>query len=710
MGTMQPALRRRAPAARLAATASKAAALLSAAAALLLGCALAAPGVAAAEHRPPGPVTVRPPVEPEAPVALAAAEDTLITTRTTSANAMGLTIYNNGFFGNNLASRDPSLEYPLGSAEEHLVRAGLWVGGLASATGELADAETLVTTATVDGYYGSTGRETESEFFPAASEIMERSILPNSRYFDPANAKSEQDLICTYIDRHQHATELHKPLNIAVTQEILQFSFEPFDAIIIVNFQITNVHPTNLLFDLYAGFYAEFASGWKDGHDEWPPSGWFSKKDVAYVDSLRLVTEHHYLLDGGNCPSWIGCQLLGTRPIPLDEKTVSFNMWNWDPSGAQPETPDLDWERYLTLSNGSTDPTRGVEAPNNDPVTLLSVGPLGTGSFADSTGKVHWFLEPGAAVTVAFALVGGIPSPAYGRNAEEDIAFNAGWAQTAFDLNYSIPVPPPSPSLFVEAFHNKLRLWWDDLPLGFIDPKSREQDFEGFRVYVSERSKTEGFAELAEFDLPDSLRFDTGLSAILAPEPLRRATDSGDTLEYRFRYDLDDVRDGFKYWVSVTSFDTGTPEIGPLESGLPQNRALTIPGARRDETPGGRVTVFPNPYHGDAAWDEELLRDRYLWFVGLPRRCKIRIYTLAGDHVRTLDFDGDTYGATDVRGIYDPTDVRNPTGDVPVMSGYMAAWDLTTRKDQAVATGLYIFSVENLETGAVERGKFMIMK
>jgi hypothetical protein len=40
----------------------------------------------------------------------------------------------------------------------------------------------------------------------------------------------------------------------------------------------------------------------------------------------------------------------------------------------------------------------------------------------------------------------------------------------------------------------------------------------------------------------------------------------------------------------------------------------------------------------------------------------------------------------------------------------MAAWDLTTRKDQAVATGLYIFSVEDLETGAIERGKFLIMK
>ncbi len=693
---MQRAVRRQGPWGRCAAIAGFAA---------LAGLAVA-PFAATPDHHPPAG---RAPGSVE-PVPAGVAEDTLITTRTTNANAMGLAVYNNGFLGNNMASRDPSLEYPLGSGEEHLVRAGLWVGGLASATGELADAETLVTTTTVDGYFGSSGRETESEFFPASSVILERSILPNSRYFDPVNARSEQDLICRYIDRHRHGTEEHKPLDIAVTQEILQFSFEPFDAIIIVNFHIENTHPTNLLFDLYAGLYTEFASGWKDGHDEWPPSGWFSKKDIAYDDSLRLVTEHHYQLDAGNCTSWIGCQLLGTRPVAIDSLTVSFNLWNWDPSGTEPETPDLDWERYRTLGNGSTDPTRGVEAPNNDPVMLLSVGPLGTASFTDSTGQVHWFLEPGASVTVAYAFVGGLPSPAYGRSAEEDIAFNAGWAQTAFNLNYNIPVPPPSPSLYVETFHNRLRLWWDDLPLGFIDPKSRTQDFEGFRIYLSEVSKTEGFAQLGEYDLPDSLRFNTGLGEILAPEPLERVDAAGDTLVYRFCHDIGDVRDGFKYWVSVTSFDTGTQEIDPLESGIPQNRTFVIPGARREETPSRRVTVFPNPYRGDAAWDEELQRDRYLWFAGLPARCKIRIYTLAGDHVQTIDFNGDTYGATDVRGIYDPTDPRNPASDIPVLSGNMAAWDLTTRKDQAVATGLYIFSVEDLETGAIERGKFLIMK
>ncbi len=58
----------------------------------------------------------------------AARVDTLISLRVTSGNNMGLTLYNTGFIGTNLADRSPSMEFPLRSTQEHLVRAGLWVG------------------------------------------------------------------------------------------------------------------------------------------------------------------------------------------------------------------------------------------------------------------------------------------------------------------------------------------------------------------------------------------------------------------------------------------------------------------------------------------------------------------------------------------------------------------------------------------------------
>jgi hypothetical protein len=640
-----------------------------------------------------------------------APEDTLITYRVTSANAVALHFYNNGFFGNNMASRNPSFEYPVGSEEEHMVRGGMWVGGLFSETGEIADAETLVTTATMDGYFGSSGQETESEFFPASSKIVELSSILQSPHYSP-DAVSDQDFYSRYTDRHGHATEDHKPLYIHVSQQILQFGFEPYDAIVFVVLSITNIHPTHLLYDVYAGFYAEFASGWKGQHEDWPPSGWFSNKDIAYVDSLRQMNEHHWTEDNGTCPSWAGCQLLGTEPVHIDSMRISFQWWDWDPDGANPDTPHLDKGRYEAMSSGWIDNTDGPEAPRYDPVQLLAVGPLGTASFEDDDGLEHWFLEPGDSVSVVFALLGGQPRPDTDppRNAEEDIVFHGVKAQEAYDLDFNIPVPPPSPVLLVENYHSTIQLWWDDSPLYFVDPRSHIRDFEGFRVHVSEEGKSVGFRLVKEFDIRDSINYDTGLEAVELDEPRIEIDDEGDTTAYCFRYDLEGVRDGFKYWVAVTSFDMGSPEMGQLESGLAQNRLLTIPGATREETPREKVVVFPNPYRGDAAWDGALSRDRYLWFAGLPRRCSIRIYNLAGDHVQTIEFDGDTYGATDVRGIFDPTDPNFPEGDIPELSGHMAAWNLTSRMDQAVATGLYLFSVEDLDTGLVERGKFLILR
>ena len=46
-------------------------------------------------------------------------------------NKLGIAVTNYGFVGNNFTTRSASLEYPLGSGYEHLVRGGLWVGAIA---------------------------------------------------------------------------------------------------------------------------------------------------------------------------------------------------------------------------------------------------------------------------------------------------------------------------------------------------------------------------------------------------------------------------------------------------------------------------------------------------------------------------------------------------------------------------------------------------
>jgi hypothetical protein len=102
------------------------------------------------------------------------------------------------------------------------------------------------------------------------------------------------------------------------------------------------------------------------------------------------------------------------------------------------------------------------------------------------------------------------------------------------------------------------------------------------------------------------------------------------------------------------------------------------------------------------------VRDHYLWFVNLPVRSTLRIYTLSGDRVVERRFDGQTYRGESARGLYDPRqDLDTPP---PALSGTSFAWDLITDRGQAAATGLYLYSVEDLESGNVERGKFLIVK
>lgn len=98
--------------------------------------------------------------------------------------------------------------------------------------------------------------------------------------------------------------------------------------------------------------------------------------------------------------------------------------------------------------------------------------------------------------------------------------------------------------------------------------------------------------------------------------------------------------------------------------------------------------VIPNPYVGSASFEAERFAisgrgERRIEFRGLPEKCTIRIFTVRGELVQTLNHD-------------------NP------LQGY-ESWDLRTKDNLDVAPGLYIFHVdaENLGT---KIGKFAIIK
>jgi hypothetical protein len=613
-------------------------------------------------------------------------------TAVTGGNRVGLAISNYGFLGNNFVSRSPSFEFPLGSGYEHMARAGLWVGAVA-----LSDSGfyTAVSTAIVDNAQGSSALS-ETEFTPAGNAILKRSRISNSRFYSP-DAVSDEDLLCAYSDLPARGPsgyqgERHRPLNLLVRQRVLSFSLEAADAFTAIQFDIRNDGPP--LSDLYVGLYAQLVSGDKNAYATWPPSAssgpgsWYYKTHARYDPARRLYQERYCLLapyptgcDTAYAPHWAGVRLLGATPGGLAGRTVSFNWWSYSPGDT---ARDTDLERYAVLSNGSVmDLSPCVPGGACSPIMVLAVGPFDQ-------------VDPGDSIRVDVAFVGG--------EDETRLLEHADFAQFAYDIDYRLPAPPPSPRVLVETGDGRVDVYWDDSPESASDPTSPApggRDFEGYRVQLS--LDRQSLTRVAQFDLVDTTGFNTGLEAARVDPP--RVVDG---IEYRYRHRVTGLRNGFAYWGAVTSFDTGDAQVPSLESGVSQNKFMAVPNPAPGESRRG-VVVYPNPYRVEARWDQGgMVRDHWLWFANLPRRCHLRIYTLSGDLVFETRFDGAGYRGEGARGLYDPRQDLD-TGP-PTLSGASYAWNLISRQGQAVASGLYLYSVEDLDGGTIERGKFLIVK
>ena len=96
-------------------------------------------------------------------------------------------------------------------------------------------------------------------------------------------------------------------------------------------------------------------------------------------------------------------------------------------------------------------------------------------------------------------------------------------------------------------------------------------------------------------------------------------------------------------------------------------------------------------------------RTRKLNFYNLPPRAEIRIYTLAGEIVATLDHDSATY-------VGDTRWYANLSADNRILPGGEHSWDILSENGLNISAGLYLFSVRDLDSGDTQQGKFVIIK
>ena len=103
------------------------------------------------------------------------------------------------------------------------------------------------------------------------------------------------------------------------------------------------------------------------------------------------------------------------------------------------------------------------------------------------------------------------------------------------------------------------------------------------------------------------------------------------------------------------------------------------------------VIVVPNPYVGAASWEplsNEVGRgERRIYFMHLPSQCTIKIYTISGKLVDTIE-----HGF--------------PTGS---FSDGQESWNLVSRDGMDIAFGVYVYHVDAPGIGQ-KIGKFAVIK
>ena len=146
--------------------------------------------------------------------------------------------------------------------------------------------------------------------------------------------------------------------------------------------------------------------------------------------------------------------------------------------------------------------------------------------------------------------------------------------------------------------------------------------------------------------------------------------------QYTFVDSTVDIGKGYYY--ALTTFNRGrtswqgvqtVTNVPPMETSLFANRTRTpFVATLAPTTTVDNILVVPNPFVIGSGFSQPGAGDK-IQFVNIPNPCTIRIFTVRGDLVRTLD--------------------------VPDGAGAIVTWDQVTDFGQFVKSGIYVYHVES---------------
>ncbi len=240
-----------------------------------------------------------------------------------------------------------------------------------------------------------------------------------------------------------------------------------------------------------------------------------------------------------------------------------------------------------------------------------------------------------------------------------DVLDRAAWC---WERGMSVPAPPPSPDIVVTSGPDEILIEWSDVS-DVPDPVTDNLDFAGYRVYRAIGSRDTTYTQIYE----------------------GTANSYVDT----------EVTRGIAYYYYVTAFDDGsqnTDGLTPgqsLESSKFLNRMSVAAYAFKPGSGSAQgVLVVPNPFDRSGAAVNFPGEPDKILFVNLPPICTIRIFTVSGHLIKTIPH---TSGSGD------------------------EAWDLVTAFNQYVASGVYIYRIDDAKTWdgktlESSHGKFIVVR
>lgn len=549
-------------------------------------------------------------------------------------------------------------------------------------------------------------------------------------------AISQQMFSMIYEDTYEEdvnegaSIDLHNSIGLKVIQQSYQWTSESTDDFVGIDYQVVNVGSDTLKM-AYVGFMVDADVG-VDEDNAYPyldDRGGFidtlivtpNPNNPALSDTLSIslcyMYDDPYGSDGDEASGYFGCMFLGHpvgEPVapgdttfpdaPTEVRVHAFRIWS---SGT--EDPRNDQQRYQFLRGpipANAGPSYSADFPmldgydndNDGQIDEEDEWRVNIDREADS--PLDWrlllsagpFREilPGDTLAFQYAFVVG--------EGLEGMIENAATAQQIYNgitqeipncigdpdsvkLNWVADTPPPPPEQEFTVGDRFVRIEWDDYPETVEDPLTRVRDFYGYQVWktvgwrrISQEPRDQDWELILDIDRSDDGYelglYDTGLEGVG---------------KYSFVDTL--VKNGFVYWYAVTAYDS-TGE-GYHFGKYSQNKTLVeVHSGVTDRL--NEVIVVPNPYIDNdymARWNLEPTdadpMGEYIYWQNLPENSIVRIYSLGGELVATLQPD-------------------------PALLGGDARWDMISRNDQIVVSGVYLYHVDSPVGEKI--GKFVLIR